>query len=80
MFGLRGKVDATLKLVHPITQESRMTALELKTGREQPSHRGQVLLYALLIAERFKESNPQNILLYLSPTNKPKTMYINIMR
>jgi hypothetical protein len=80
VFGLRGKVDATLKLVHPITQESRMTALELKTGREQPSHRGQVLLYALLIAERFKESNPQNILLYLSPTNKPKTMYINIMR
>lgn len=34
VFGLRGKVDATLKLVHPITQESRMTALELKTGRE----------------------------------------------
>lgn len=40
VFGLRGKIDATLKLVHPITNESRMTALELKTGREQPSHRG----------------------------------------
>ena len=40
VFGLRGKIDATIKLTHPTTGESRVTALELKTGREQPSHRG----------------------------------------
>ena len=40
MFGLRGKIDVTVKLIHPTTNESRVTALELKTGREQPSHRG----------------------------------------
>ena len=57
-----------------------MTALELKTGREQPSHRGQLLLYALLITERFQNANPQNILLYLNTYNKPKTYYISIVR
>jgi len=29
------------------------------------SYRGQVLLYSLLISERFKNSNPENILLYI---------------
>lgn len=58
IFGLRGKIDATIKLTHPTTNESRVTALELKTGREQPSHRGQLLLYALLLSERFKKANP----------------------
>jgi hypothetical protein len=35
----------------------RVTALELKTGKESSSHRGQVLLYSLLITERFINSN-----------------------
>ena len=29
------------------------------------SYRGQVILYSLLISERFKRSNPDNILLYI---------------
>ena len=40
VFGLKGKIDVTIKLTHPTTNEQRVTALELKTGREQPSHRG----------------------------------------
>jgi hypothetical protein len=80
-YGLRGKVDATIKMVHPTSGESRTTALELKTGREQPSHRGQVLLYSLLLAERFKSNtNPQNLLLYLGASQKPKTYYISLVR
>ena len=44
----------------------KMTALEIKTGKyKSQSHRGQVLLYSLLIAERFKNANPENILLYI---------------
>jgi len=42
-----------------------VTALELKTGREQNAHRGQVILYHLLLTERFLNSNPKNILMYV---------------
>lgn len=43
-----------------------MTALEIKTGRQKRnSYRGQVILYSLLIAERFKNANSENILLYI---------------
>lgn len=42
------------------------TALEIKTGKHhQVSYRGQVMIYSLLISERFKNSNPDNILLYI---------------
>lgn len=56
----------------------KYTALELKTGRELNSHRGQVLLYSLLLTERFIESNNSNILLYLM--KKSKTFYIKTIR
>ena len=42
------------------------TALEIKTGKHHSvSYRGQVMIYSLLIAERFKNANPDNILLYI---------------
>ena len=42
------------------------TALEIKTGKyHSVSYRGQVMIYSLLIAERFKNANPDNILLYI---------------
>ena len=28
-------------------------------------HRGQVMIYSLLISERFKNANPENVLLYI---------------
>jgi hypothetical protein len=44
----------------------KTTALEIKTGKHKKfSYRGQVILYSLLIAERFKNANPNNILLYI---------------
>lgn len=44
----------------------KCTALEIKTGKRKSfSYRGQVLLYSLLISERFKNANPENILLYI---------------
>ncbi len=33
------------------------------------SYRGQVLLYSLLISERFKNANPENILLFIMDEN-----------
>ena len=42
------------------------TALEIKTGRHHVvGYRGQVMIYSLLISERFKNANPDNILLYI---------------
>lgn len=42
------------------------TALEIKTGKHHSvSYRGQVMIYSLLISERFKNANPDNILLYI---------------
>ena len=35
------------------------TALEIKTGKNQ------VMIYSLLISERYKNANPDNILLYI---------------
>ena len=45
----------------------RETALEIKTGKyKSNAYRGQVLLYSLLISERFlKGANPENILLFI---------------
>ena len=57
-FGIKGKIDATVVLKNAHQPDvQRVTALELKTGREQNSHRGQVLLYSLLLTERFASSN-----------------------
>lgn len=78
-YGIKGKIDATIILKNAHQPDiQRVTALELKTGREQNSHRGQVLLYSLLLTERFNNSNNQNILFYLSKT--PKTYYIKTIR
>jgi len=42
------------------------TALEIKTGKHHlHEYRGQVLIYSLLIAERFKNANSDNVLLYV---------------
>lgn len=42
------------------------TALEIKTGKHHSvSYRGQVMIYSLLISERFINANPDNILLYI---------------
>lgn len=42
------------------------TALEIKTGKHHSvSYRGQVMIYSLLISERFKNANSDNILLYI---------------
>ena len=41
MYGIKGKLDATIVLKNSEdTTQQRITALELKTGRELNSHRG----------------------------------------
>lgn len=65
LYGIKGKIDSTI-LVTDRTGKQKMTALELKTGvHKTVGYRGQVIIYSLLISERFKNSNSENILLYL---------------
>ena len=54
------------KKQHDKENNDLVTALEIKTGKHHSvSYRGQVMIYSLLIAERFKNANPDNILLYI---------------
>ena len=58
-------IDGTLIMRNPAGQELA-TAFEIKTGKHHStSYRGQVIIYSLLIAERFVNANPENILLYI---------------
>ena len=46
--------------------QDRETALEIKAGKwKKTAYNGQVILYSLLISERFKNANKDNILLYI---------------
>ena len=64
-YGIKGNIDATI-LVQNREKKVKYTALEIKTGKSKPNaYRGQVLIYSLLISERFLEANPDNILLYI---------------
>ena len=64
-YGIKGNIDANI-LIDDKDGNEKLTALEIKTGKhKRSSYRGQVVLYSLLIAERFKNSNPDNILLYI---------------
>ncbi len=61
-FGIRAKIDATIEV-----EEGKVAALELKSGKyETNEYRGQVLFYALLIQEKYKEkSSMRHWLVYI---------------
>jgi DNA replication ATP-dependent helicase Dna2 len=61
MFGLKGKIDATVQVMHRNTQGKMLTSLapfELKTGKSilNMSHRAQTALYTLLLSDRYGTS------------------------
>jgi hypothetical protein len=51
-----------------------MTALEIKTGKLNPfsadAYQGQVLIYSILISERFMNANKDNFLVYIMKTEE----------
>ena len=64
-YGVKGNIDSTIVLEDKDGCDLA-TALEIKTGKyHSVEHRGQVMLYSLLISERFKNPNLDNILLYI---------------
>ena len=64
-YGIKGNIDSTL-VMKDKEGVDLVTALEIKTGKHHSvSYRGQVMIYSLLIAERFINANPDNILLYI---------------
>ena len=65
MYGIKGNIDGVI-LLRDKNGEEKVTALEIKTGKaKRNSYRGQVIIYGLLLSERFINSNPDNILLYI---------------
>ena len=60
--GIKGKVDLTVRV-----QNDDVVPLELKTGRPSGSaeHRGQVILYSMMMAERRHPDPGSGLLLYL---------------
>lgn len=71
-FGLKGKVDLSINMRGGRADgdgghHAVATALELKTGRQYPEeHRAQVMLYSLLMSQRYGVNVDSGILLYLS--------------
>ena len=64
MYGVKGIIDGMIVLRDK--GQDLTTALEIKTGkRKLTEHRSQVMIYSLLISERFKTPNESNILLYI---------------
>lgn len=63
-FGVKGKVDITVRT--KCDGESRIMPIELKTGRATGSeeHRGQVILYVIMMAELGMDVD-SGLLLYL---------------
>jgi hypothetical protein len=69
MYGIKGNIDSTI-VIRDQQGTLRETALEIKTGKHKSiSYRGQVLLYSLLISERFLNANPENILIFIMDEN-----------
>jgi len=65
MYGIKGNIDSTI-VIKDREGKVMSTALEIKTGKyKSQSYRAQVLLYSLIISERFANANPTNILLYI---------------
>ncbi|CAI2368332.1 unnamed protein product [Moneuplotes crassus] len=70
-YGVKGKIDSTILCINDKGQE-QINALELKTGRyRSASHRGQVLLYNILLDDIFKGKNKDSLLLYLMLQKHP---------
>ncbi|KAF6002477.1 Tripartite DNA replication factor [Cyanidiococcus yangmingshanensis] len=73
VFGLKGSIDVTVAaeldqcdgVIHAVP----VTCLELKTGYQEGysgvAHRAQLILYALLLSERYRTSVPATFLLYM---------------
>lgn len=70
-YGVKGKIDSTI-LCFDQKGKEQIHALELKTGRYKSiSHRGQVLLYHILLEDIFQGKNKDSFLLYLMISKNP---------
>lgn len=70
MFGLKGKVDATvvMKSKRGISYENVICPFELKTGQSTTSvnHRAQTLLYTLMLNDRYRRPIDYGLLFYIT--------------
>lgn len=66
IYGLRGKVDATVeaKLLSPSERGTYLLPMEIKTGLEYVAHAAQASLYALLFKDRYDSHVSSFLLVY----------------
>jgi len=68
--GMKGQIDATLKVKNygqkqfASSSTDELVPLELKTGKPFLTHRAQVVLYSLLLSERYNEDVSTGLLFY----------------
>jgi DNA replication ATP-dependent helicase Dna2 len=72
-FGIKGNIDATIKITNGTT--TKMVPLELKTGRGSPSisHRTQMMIYTFLLSDKYKTKITDGMISYL---NKNGTQFL----
>ncbi|GFQ66904.1 hypothetical protein TNCT_699251 [Trichonephila clavata] len=77
-YGVKGKIDMTVKTFFRKKQISKILPLELKTGRATYSaeHIGQINLYILMLEENSKELS-EGLLLYLRDIANMKLVSVN---
>ncbi|CAN1195509.1 DNA replication ATP-dependent helicase/nuclease JHS1 [Linum perenne] len=67
-YGLKGNIDASLRVTVESTAKERdekIMPLEFKTGKLSTEHSVQVILYTLLMSERYQEQIDSGLLYYL---------------
>ena len=69
VFGLKGKIDATVEVLQQEQGKPQLSAMELKTGKtmgfSHVSHRAQISLYSLLLSDRYDDNINQGLLSYI---------------
>ena len=63
MYGLKGKIDATVQvsMIDEAGERTLTVPFELKTGKDNASHKAQTALYTLLLSDRYGEFKAANV-------------------
>ncbi len=83
VYSIKGRIDATIAVVGE-SMDRKLAALEIKTGKEQTTHRVQACLYALLLQE-LAPVNEDQFLLYIKnglivPARLTKQEYASVIQ
>lgn len=74
-YGLKGNIDATLQVINPKDSTLSVMPFELKTGKRTDvlSHRTQMMLYSLMLSDKYNRKISNGMLTYLT-TSKSEVL------